>query len=323
MHCLEKNGVKTIAELRQWPDQRLMGLRNFGVISLDRVQWFFRWAERLEQGRAELPHIQAWLREFLNEQEIFAIEHRYGLKDPLFRPHMRRRTLREIADIGNHLTRERIRQVEEIALIKLRSRLSRAVSTQLAVQWTSRLMKTGGILSSSDLGSWVGDPSLGGYQPWGALLLVSDTIEHILYRHDCFINLCAQTLDKVEQKITGLLQKANAPVPLDRIVTAVANDLPIATNLKRRFAATLLDHHSQVGGATGPCYFLNSMGVAQMLAAILREKRDATHYHELTRLYNERILPHSRRGTGYILHILSTSPVFRCRSRGIYEMSAR
>ena len=39
------------------------------------------------------------LEEFLNRQEVFVVEQRFGLTDPLFRPQMRRRTLQEIADM--------------------------------------------------------------------------------------------------------------------------------------------------------------------------------------------------------------------------------
>lgn len=323
VHCLEKSGVKTIAELRQWPEKRLLALRSFGEASLENVRWFMRWTQQLESGAASISDFAALLKEFLNQQEIFVIEQRYGLTDPLFRPQMKRRTLQEIADASIQVTRERIRQVEEAALLKLRSQLCRAMAESLMSRWVARLQKTACIVAASDLAPWAGDSSLGGYQPWGALLLTSETIERIRFRYDCFTSLPVQTLDRVERKITQLLREAHEPVPLEHLLNAVAGELPMPGADRRQFMTTLLNHHPQISGATGSRYFLTQVGAPQVIAAILRERREPLHYHALTRIYNAQMLPHSRRGTGYILRVVSTSPGLRRRERGLYEVKVR
>ena len=93
VHCLDQAGVKTISQLRDWSDKQLLKLTNFGSTSLDNVRWFFGWTRRLEAGNGQIANFRALLREFLNQQEVFVLEQRYGLNDPLFRPHMKRRTL--------------------------------------------------------------------------------------------------------------------------------------------------------------------------------------------------------------------------------------
>src|SRR5271170_3646470 len=74
VHCLEEAGVKNIGQLRDWGDQQLLNLTNFGATSLDNVHWFFHWARRLEAGNGQVANFRALLREFLNSQEAFVIE---------------------------------------------------------------------------------------------------------------------------------------------------------------------------------------------------------------------------------------------------------
>ena len=140
--CLTRAGVATVGELRAWTDARLLELPAFGVGSLRDVHWFFGWTQRLEDGQAALPDLQAWLAEFLTPLQRAVIEQRFGLTDPLFRPWLKRDSLRIIGrQLRGGITRERVRQIEEEGLARLRSRLARAAC-------------------SSKL--------LGGYQRWGA-----------------------------------------------------------------------------------------------------------------------------------------------------------
>src|SRR5260221_9975709 len=138
MHCMDKAGVTTVGELRKWKEPQLMALRNFGVGSYKNVRWFFNWTKQLEAGTASLSHFKAVLREFLSRQQIFVIEHRYGLIDPLFRPQMRRKTLQEIANMQGGLTRERVRQVEEATLNLMSSLLARALAEPIEMAWANR-----------------------------------------------------------------------------------------------------------------------------------------------------------------------------------------
>src|SRR4029077_12380708 len=113
---------------------------NFGATSLENVHWFFSWTRRLEAGNGQVPTFRALLREFLNSQEVFVIEQRYGLTDPLFRPHMKRRTLQDIARMRIRVTRERVRQIEESAIAALRSNLARAVAESQEIYWVDCIL---------------------------------------------------------------------------------------------------------------------------------------------------------------------------------------
>jgi Bacterial RNA polymerase, alpha chain C terminal domain len=109
VHCLGEAGVRTIAELRGWRRAQLMELPHFGVKSYQNIQWFFRWTRRVEKQDVPVLSLPELLREFLNKQEIYVLEQRFGLTDPLFRPHLKWQTLQDIADASGGLTRERVR----------------------------------------------------------------------------------------------------------------------------------------------------------------------------------------------------------------------
>jgi hypothetical protein len=304
LHCLEKAGVHTVGELREWNDKKLLSLRSFGSISLRNVHWFFNWTNRLENNTGELPNFRALLREFLNRQEVFVTEQRFGLTDPLFRPQMRRRTLQAIAEMRGKITRERVRQVEETAIAKLRSRLCRAVSVPQEIYWASRIQARGYAVTSAELVEWADDPMLGGYQPWGVLLLLSEALTRIHFRYDYFSAVPRQSLDQVEKQILQLLHEARKPLPFEEILATVSGQLGFPDGQRRRLVTVLLDHHPEICGTVDRRYFLPAVGAPFVVADILRSRSEPLHFRELTRLYNERMQPHSHKGTGYILRVL-------------------
>lgn len=323
VHCMETAGVQTIGVLRQWKEPQLMALRNFGVGSARNIRWFFNWTKQLEAANGHLQHYRAVLREFLSRQQIFVIEQRYGLTDPLFRPQMKRRTLQEIADMQGGLTRERVRQVEETTLILLRSYLARALAEPLESAWVNRIQKQGAAITSAELSEWVGDTLLGGYQPWGVLLLVTDTLERIQFRYDCFWTIPSALLDRVEQKVLKCLRESSEPVKLDRVVAAVADDLISLREQREHLVTVLLNHHPEISGTVDRRYFLPGSGEPRVIADILATRPEPLHFHDLTRLYNERVQAHSRRGTGHILRVLNAMPRVQRVSRALYTLKAR
>ncbi len=320
VHCLEHAGVKTIGEVRTWTDERLLALRSFGASSLRNVHWFLNWTKRLESNDASVPNFRALLREFLNRQEVFVIELRYGLTDPLFRPQMKRRTLQEIADMRGQVTRERVRQVEEAAITTLRSKLCCAVAESLEIHWAEKIQARGCVVSSAELAEWADDPLLGGYQPWGTLLLLSESLARIHLRHDYFTTLAPELLNQVEKQILQLLRSASYPVHFDKILAAISSGLRFLDEHQTRFVSVVLDHHPEVSGTIDHRYFLPAIGAPLIVADIMRSRAEALHFHELTRLYNDRMQPHSHKGTGYILRVLNLMPDAQRVSRAVYQI---
>jgi hypothetical protein len=317
---LDEVGVQNIGQLRGWGDQQLLNLTNFGATSLDNVRWFFSWTRRLEVGHGQVANFRALLREFLNTQEVFVIEQRYGLNDPLFRPQMKRRTLQEIARMRIRVTRERVRQIEESAIATLRSRLARAVAETQEVYWANQILSGSCVVTSAELGGWANDPNLGGYQPWGSLLLVSETLERIAFRHDYFSVLPGPVLNQVEKQILQLLHASREPIPFEKILASVSDGLSFLNGQRPRLVTVLLEHHPEISGTVDRRYFLPMVGAPLVIADILRTRQEPVHFHELTRLYNERMQPHSRKGTGYILRVLNLMPEAQRVTRAVYQL---
>ncbi|MGD1020075.1 MAG: DNA-directed RNA polymerase subunit alpha C-terminal domain-containing protein [Verrucomicrobiia bacterium] len=320
VHCLEEAGVKNIGQLRGWSDHQLLNLTNFGATSLENVRWFFNWTRRLEAGNGQAANFRALLREFLNTQELFVIEQRFGLADPLFRPQMKRRTLQEIARMRIRVTRERVRQIEEAAVATLQSHLARAVAETQEVYWANRILSNGCVVTSAELGGWADDPNLGGYQPWGSLLLISETLERITFRYDYFSVLSGLVLNQVEKQILQLLHASKEPVPFEKILASVSDELSFLNGQRPRLVTVLLDHHPEISGTVDRRYFLPMVGAPLVIVDILRDRQEPVHFHELTRLYNERMQPHSRKGTGYILRVLNLMPEAERVSRAVYQL---
>lgn len=158
VNCLTLAGVQTVGELRPWTDAKLKELQAFGKRSLKNVRWFFAWTDRLEAGTAVMPDLRTLLREFLTSRQLDVIERRFGLTDPLFRPWMKRTTLREIGLDRGGVCREGIRQMEELALNRLRTHLARELTARLPAPVAEAKR---------------GDAVLGGYETWGAQALLS------------------------------------------------------------------------------------------------------------------------------------------------------
>jgi hypothetical protein len=321
VHCLDQAGVRTVGELRQWTDRQLLELRSLGTSSVRDVRRFFQLTEQLESGRGHAAHLRALLRSFLNRQEQFVLEQRYGLCDPHFRPNRTRCTLQQIAAKCDNITRERVRQIEEVALAKLRSKLCHAVAQPQFSHWISRIQQRGCVITSEELVDCVGEPRLGGYYPWGALLLMTELTERINFRYDYFSTLPLPVFNQVEKQILQLLGGAVEPVPFEKVLATVSDELSFLNGLRPRLVTVLLDHHPEISGTVDRRYFLSAAGAAGVVADILRSQRQPLHFHELTRLYNQRMQPHSRRGTGFILHVLGLIPEARRVSRAVYGLN--
>jgi hypothetical protein len=324
VHCLDRERVKTIGQLRGWREKDLLALEHFGVISAENVRWFFNWTRRLEAGNGQLPNFRAYLREFLSRQEVHVLEQRYGLTDSEFRPQRKRRTLAEIAnEMRGGVTRERVRQIEEVAIQSLQAKLPTAVLEAQEVYWANRIQTSSCVVTANELGDWAEDPMLGGYQPWGVLLLLSETYSRITCRYDYFTTLPPQTLSQVEKQILQLLHSEGAPVPFEQVLAEVSDDLDFLNGQRPRLVTTILDHHPEISGTVDRRYFLPRVGAPVVLTDILRANPVPLHFRELTRQYNQRMLPHSQRGTGYILRVLNLMQNAQRVSRAVYQLKSR
>ena len=157
--CLRRAGILTVGELLQWSDEQLLALPGFAAGRLQDVHWFNERIRRLEVAPLDL---RAWLDEFLTPLQRCVIEQRYGLTDPLFRAGMKLSRLRDVGrELHPFLRSERVFQIENAALLRLRSRLARALAKPLQMP-VARAARGAAVLA--------------GYEPWGANFLLSKRI---------------------------------------------------------------------------------------------------------------------------------------------------
>ncbi len=276
---LLRDGITTIGQLRKPPEKFRLGSGG-----QQHVQWFFDWKGRLERGESLPSSLPAWLAEFLTAAELFVVEQRYGLTDPLFRPQMRRRTLREIGETRS-LTRERARQILKRALTKLRSRLAQATLVPVARECAARIAAAEEVVTSAELTAWRGAAWLGGHQPWGALLLLSEVTETIHRRHDYFSTLPEKKLESLEIRLLEALEKTTAPVQAETL----------AGNVAVRLASVILDRHPLVDATRDGRFFLFPAGAGPLLAGLAGDLQR----------YNELVAPHSRREAWELAQVLT------------------
>jgi len=279
VRCLQNAGLTTIGQVRALDASQRRRIPRFGPAAARHIRWFFDWTERLETDRLLPADLRAWLDAFLTPVERVVVEQRYGLDDMLFRPQTKRRTFREIATTTGGGSPARIRQLFQRAIHKLQSRLARAAARLPLTACQQQIVAAGSVVTSAELAGWRGAPWLADYQPWGALLLWSETTGEITRRHDYFSTLPAAELERIEQRLFEAVARAKEPVSVENIAGEIAP----------RLARVLLDRHPQVDATRDGRFFLFPDGARPLLNDLCGEG------DELAARYNALVVPHSRR----------------------------
>jgi len=316
-------GVHTIGQLRSWSDQQLLTLRSFGRISLGHVRTFFRHCNQIEQGKQAFQNIREVFAIFLDDAEMKVLSARYGFDERELLASNDWKTLQEIGDL-EHKTRERVRQIQETATAKLKSRLA-AVCLQPFQEVFMRFINDHGkVIDGADLAPLQNDPLLGGCNVCGIVLLLSDLDpKRILFYHNLFSTLPESTIQTVESQAMAVLEKAARPVGIQEIVEAVPDnsDLPTPEN-KAHAVAWVMDHCPAAAATQDGRYFLYSSGTHAFLAEILKSLARPIHYRAVTNAFNDRVKPFSRKGAGFILDMLNANRQCTRVDRGVYDLKA-
>lgn len=316
-------GVSVVGDLRSWTDQELIALRSLGRISLGHIHSFFRLCNHIEQGRQGFQTIQDVFTIFLDGPELQVLSARYGFARPELKASRNWATLQEIGD-AQHKTRERIRQVEETAGRKLRSRLATVCLQPFVDYFCDVLAANGKSATCEDLASLRTAPHLANLNPCSVLLLLSDANPaRIVFYRGFFTLLAEGTIQRVESEAIRLLDTAGAPLALDRLLTALP-PVPGADDLahKRKALLCALDHSPDIAAVTDGRYFLYRNGTRPFLMEMMKSLPLPAHYRAVTAAFNERVRPRSRKGAGFILEVLNTIPQCSRVDRGIYDLKA-
>ncbi len=315
--------VERVGQLRSWSDQDLLALRSLGRVSLGHIRSFFRLCNQIETGKQTFQNIREAVSIFLDGPELKVLSLRYGLdrKDSVASRNCA--TLQEIGD-AEQLTRERVRQVQETAIQKLKSRLATVCLQPFYDFFADYLAAHGKSLTCADAGPLQADAVLGGWNPCGVLLVLSDLApERVSFYHDVFSTLALDDLRQIEAQAVEVLDHEAAPVPIDRILLALPALPGLDTDVRRRqTVACLLDHCPDVAATVDNRYFLYRNGTQPFLVEIVRELERPVHYRAVTDAFNDRLKPLSRKGAGFVLDRLNENPQCTRVDRGVYDLKA-
>ncbi len=316
--------IHKISDLRKWNDARLLELRGMGRISLGHIHDFFRITGQLEHGKLDFQNVMEMLPLFLDHDELKVVTSRYGLA--LETPDVFRHSA-TLQDIGTaeHKTRERIRQIQETALHKLRSNLARCCLDPVTHYFSAFLDRMGHVASCEDVFALHQEPVMAGRNPCGLLMLLSELRPQEISCHNRFFStLPCSTLEKVERFCLAFLEGKNQPVSQDDLSTSAksVSDFRTLDSLPR-IISVLLDHCPEVAATVDNRYFLYTRGGQKFLLEIMNEQvKRPVHYRAVTHALNERLKPRSRKGSGFVLDLLNTNAQCTRVDRGIYDFKA-
>jgi hypothetical protein len=253
-------GVTTVGQLRAQSDQNLLALRSLGRISLGHIRSFFKLCGQIEQGKQSFNSIRELLPLFLDSPEMKVVTARYGLEIEELTAARNCATLQEIGD-AEHKTRERVRQIQETAMQKLRSRLAKICLEPFYVFFASLLEARGTSVPCVDVAALKSESPAGGYSICGVLMLLSDLHpERITLYNDFFSTLGEQTIRTMESQAIELLNRSAKPVLLDELLKSTAMPDPSDEDRKKQLLSCILDHCTLVAATLDHRYFTYERG---------------------------------------------------------------
>jgi len=314
-------GMTKLGDVRQSSQAQLLAIRSLGRISLAHINEFFRLCDRIEQGLQRFDSIRDVFAILLDEVEFQVLAARYGLT--LETPKASRNcvTLQEIGN-AQRRTRERVRQIEDNAKQRLRSRLA-SVCLEPFYEYLGRYIdRQGQVLAPDETTPLREDRVVSGYNTAGLLLLLYDLDgrSHTFFS-GFFSTLPEGVLEAIRAALMRALESKSSASSLDELVADIApawRDRPVRE--PRRMVELLLLHAQEVAATVDGRYFLHRRGIHRFLEELLQEVPRPAHYRMLTQAFNERVRSGSRKGAGYILERLSEGDRFRRVERGIYDL---
>lgn len=310
--------IETVGQLRARSSEELIGLRAIGRISIRDIEQFFALCGRMEAGTLVFITIQEVFDLFLDSEEMDILARRYGL---LRTDHQGSRNFMTLQEIGNEmqLTRERIRQVENIAMANLKSRLAACCLQPFYLYLSAFINSRGRVISCEDARDLEEQSWLSGYNPCSILLLLHDLNpgQYAEY-HGVFSTFPIEELRRVESRALNHLERQAGPTKAPDVVHALdTTTAPWSAAALGR----LLDHNDKVAATKDHRYFLFANGSETFLYELLQQTERPAHYRKLASIFNENVKPASRKGNGYILKLLNGSSRFVKTDRGYYDLT--
>lgn len=309
VNCCKREACNTVGDLRSMNHSDLMNWRSLGANSIKAIEVFFGLCESLEKGGAHPGSFESLLEMFLNEAELNVLIARYGLDLRQVAPKRHINTLQHIAD-DRSLTRERVRQIQDLAMNKLSSR----IATCFLLPFTSqvrRIIEDHAGIMSYETAAEIGIDCLKGLNNCAALLLMSDINgAGFVYHNGFFSTWKSADIDFFAKDTVSKLENFDRPVRAEDIsskygLNEVMNAVRGNTNL-----LITKDKHLIFSDLSFLCF----------VSGLLPDGRKKFHYRELKSWADEVLDQSTRKGSGYYLRRLLSSGCFNKEGFGTYSI---
>lgn len=319
-----KQGWRTVGELRNRTSAELLAIRSLGRISVKEIQRFFATCDAIARGQKQFATLGELLELFLDQDEREVLTARYGLQRIDLAASRNYLTLQRIGNETSR-TRERVRQVEDSALLHLRSRLARTCLDPIAQIYAGWLRAFGGILACSELAEYPDPDFLKPYNPCSVLLLLTDVLpDRFSFHRQFFTLLSAKALAAAEQAALDLLARQTHPVRVDRLLQdgTLAHSLVPPDADPRRIVEILLTQHPGVLTTRDGRHVVEGPGLDALVREAMATLAMPAHFRDITKAFNSLLIPEKRKGSGFLLGNLAGQSGLSRPQRGLYGLPA-
>ncbi len=320
VNCARKKGVKTFGALNKLSHEELLSIRALGRSSLAAIREFVKQVRRLSKGELEFGDVADVLKKFLGPFELEVLTDRYGLKREEPEAGRNYYKLQQIANRHN-LTRERVRQVEEKALDTLRSRMVSACLQPFAEFVEREIKERGGIVAFSDLSDLNPSELTRELNPGPLAFLFCDLFPE-RFREDgaCISVLKGDVLQRLRNELPEILNSQQTSCTAQQLTDEIHARLPFAKGISLNAIRRMLETDPRVLILANRSYLCSKDSLVHIVARVMRRLSSPAHFREIARATNQRMMPESRRGAGFYLRILNSSPRFAKENFGFYRL---
>ncbi len=321
VNSAQSAGIRTIGELRQWSNKDLLRLRSLGRISLKHIHSFFALSQQISAGQKEFSTFREILEEFLDQDEQTVLTSRYGFFSQTSTASRKYMTLQAISD-AEHKTRERIRQVENNAKIRLQSKIGMVCLQPFYTYFSSLLMSAGYTVSCSDIIPLCDRELLAHYNPCAVLLLLCDLDpERLTFMTGFFSTFSRARLDKIQSELLSMLKESTCPLPSEEVARFLPRPPDFDSDKSfQKTCLTILDHSEHVLISSDHRYCIDDTCINCFLIEVMKSLKTPANFRTITTTLNDKLLPRSRKGAGHILETLNAHPQCQRIERGMYSL---